>query len=143
MLEVPRAGDRVKVGHRIQPVPCARALNHGRVVGRKGLRAATDGRQALDFVRRERIDLIILDVLLPGPDGIEVCAELRKITDVPIVFLSCKDEEIDKVTGLVAGADDYITKPFSPRELVARIKAHLRRYRMVSRTPQHPSTSSR
>lgn len=94
--------------------------------------SATDGRQALDSVRRERIDLIILDVLLPGLDGIEVCAELRKVTDAPIVFLSCRDEDIDKVMGPVAGADDYITKPFSLRELAARIKAHLRRHRMVS-----------
>lgn len=93
---------------------------------------ATDGSQAIDAVRKEKIDFVILDVLLPGLDGIEVCTELRKTTDVPIVFLSCRDEDIDKVMGLVAGGDDYITKPFSPRELVARVKAHLRRYRMVS-----------
>ena len=93
---------------------------------------AGDGDQAIEIVRREKVDFVILDVLLPGLDGIEVCTELRKMTDVPIVFLSCRDEDIDKVMGLVAGGDDYITKPFSPRELVARVKAHLRRYRMVS-----------
>lgn len=94
--------------------------------------SATDGRQATDLIGREKVDLVILDVLLPGIDGIQVCTELRKMTDVPIIFLSCRDEDIDKVMGLVAGGDDYITKPFSPRELVARVKAHLRRYRMVS-----------
>jgi DNA-binding response OmpR family regulator len=102
----------------------------------------TDGSAAIDTVRREEVSFIILDVLLPGLDGIEVCTELRKLTDVPIVFLSCRDEDIDKVMGLVAGGDDYITKPFSPRELVARVKAHLRRYRMVSaaREQGRPST---
>lgn len=92
---------------------------------------ALDGNEAIESVRRRRIDLVILDVLLPGTDGIEVCAELRKMTDAPIVFLSCRGEDVDKVMGLVAGADDYVTKPFSPRELVARVKAHLRRYRMA------------
>jgi DNA-binding response OmpR family regulator len=98
--------------------------------------SATDGREAVDSVSREKIDLIVLDVLLPGLDGIEACAELRKITDVPILFLSCRDEDTDKVMGLVAGGDDYITKPFSPRELVARVKAHLRRYRIASVTKE-------
>jgi len=97
-----------------------------------GVSCANNGPEALDCIRREKIDFVILDVLLPGLDGIEVCTEIRKLTDVPIVFLSCRDEDIDKVMGLVAGGDDYITKPFSPRELVARVKAHLRRYRMVS-----------
>lgn len=104
--------------------------------------SATDGRQAIDSVSRERIDLIILDVLLPGLDGIEMCAELRKMTDVPIVFLSCRGEDIDKVMGLVAGGDDYVTKPFSPRELMARVKAHLRRYRMVSAAKERGNPQS-
>lgn len=93
---------------------------------------AGDGAQAIDAVRRTKVDFVILDVLLPDLNGIEVCTELRKMTDVPVVFLSCRDEDMDKVMGLVAGGDDYMTKPFSPRELVARVKAHLRRYRMVS-----------
>ncbi len=93
---------------------------------------AGDGAQAIEAVRRNRVDCVILDVLLPDLDGIEVCTELRKMTDVPVVFLSCRDEDMDKVMGLVAGGDDYMTKPFSPRELVARVRAHLRRYRMVS-----------
>lgn len=99
---------------------------------------ALDGRQAMDIVTNEKIDLIILDVLLPGLDGIEVCTEIRKITDVPIVFLSCRGDDIDKVMGLVAGGDDYITKPFSPREIVARVKAHLRRYRMTAAAREEP-----
>lgn len=93
---------------------------------------AIDGRQAMESVNNQKADLIILDVLLPGLDGIEVCTDLRKITDVPIIFLSCRGDDIDKVMGLVAGGDDYITKPFSPREIVARVKAHLRRYRMTA-----------
>jgi DNA-binding response OmpR family regulator len=99
---------------------------------------ALDGRQAMDIVTNEKIDLIILDVLLPGLDGIEVCTEIRKITDVPIIFLSCRGDDIDKVMGLVAGGDDYITKPFSPREIVARVKAHLRRYRMTAAAREEP-----
>lgn len=97
---------------------------------------ALDGRQALEMIGKQKVDLIILDVLLPGLDGIETCTELRKITDVPIIFISCRGDDIDKVTGLVAGADDYITKPFSPREIVARVRAHLRRYRMTAAAKQ-------
>jgi len=99
---------------------------------------ALDGRQAMDIVANNKIDLIILDVLLPGLDGIELCTEIRKVTDVPIVFLSCRGDDIDKVMGLVAGGDDYITKPFSPREIVARVKAHLRRYRMTAAAREEP-----
>lgn len=97
---------------------------------------ALDGRQALESIGKDKADLVILDVLLPGLDGIEVCTELRKVTDVPIIFLSCRGDDIDKVMGLVAGGDDYITKPFSPREIVARVKAHLRRYRMTAAAQQ-------
>ena len=99
---------------------------------------ALDGQQAIDIITNEKVDLIILDVLLPGLDGIEVCREIRKVTDVPIVFLSCRGDDIDKVDGLVAGGDDYITKPFSPREIVARVKAHLRRYRMTAAARKEP-----
>jgi len=88
-----------------------------------------DGFKALELTRTEKPDLIILDVLLPGLDGFEVCYELRKETDVPILFLSCKDQEMDKILGLGIGGDDYITKPFSPGELRARVKAQLRRAR--------------
>lgn len=85
------------------------------------------GDSALEVFKRENPDLVILDILLPGIDGIEVCREIRKISIVPIIFLSNKIDETDKIIGLTVGADDYITKPFSPRELTARIRTHLRR----------------
>ncbi len=91
---------------------------------------ATDGPQALKAARDQRPDLILLDVMLPGADGIEVCRQIRTWSTVPIIMLTAKTAEVDKVVGLEVGADDYVTKPFSPRELVARIKANLRRAQM-------------
>jgi two-component system OmpR family response regulator len=88
---------------------------------------ATHGREALDILRREQVDLVVLDVLMPELDGLETCRQLRAFSSVPVVFLSSKDEEFDKVLGLEIGGDDYVTKPFSPRELVSRVKAVLRR----------------
>ena len=88
---------------------------------------AEDGIQALDVARREKPDLILLDIMLPRMDGLEVCRILRKEMSVPIIILTAKTEEIDKVVGLELGADDYITKPFSIRELLARVRAMLRR----------------
>lgn len=88
---------------------------------------AYDGLQAVEAARQERPDLIILDVMLPGQGGLEVCRILRKETRIPIIMATAKGEEIDKILGLELGADDYVTKPFSPRELVARVKAVLRR----------------
>lgn len=88
---------------------------------------AADGVQALDAHRAHNPDLIVLDVLMPELDGLAVCQELRRISIVPIVLLSSRDEEIDRILGLDMGADDYVGKPFSPRELVARVKANLRR----------------
>ena len=88
---------------------------------------AGDGQSALTTARREKPDLIILDLMLPNIDGREVCRILRKESDVPIIMLTALSEEIDQVTGLEIGADDYITKPFSPRALIARIRALLRR----------------
>lgn len=85
------------------------------------------GHAALQAVRDLHPDLIILDILLPDSDGLEICRQLREHTHVPILFLSCKGEDWEKISGLSVGADDYITKPFSPGELVARVKAHLRR----------------
>jgi two-component system OmpR family response regulator len=90
---------------------------------------AADGIQAIEVARREKPDLIILDVMLPGLDGFEVCRILRKEMAVPILMLTAKIEEIDKVVGLEVGADDYMTKPFSIRELMARVRAMLRRSR--------------
>ncbi|HHV61657.1 MAG TPA: response regulator transcription factor [Firmicutes bacterium] len=88
---------------------------------------AYDGESALETVRREKPDLVILDVMLPKKDGFEICKILRQETQIPIIMLTAKDTEVDKILGLELGADDYITKPFSPRELVARVRAVLRR----------------
>jgi DNA-binding response OmpR family regulator len=85
------------------------------------------GDEALPLARQMGPDLIILDVMLPGYDGVEICRELRRFTDVPILFLSGKKDETDIIIGLMAGGDDYVTKPFRPRELVARVKVQLRR----------------
>ncbi|MFN2290984.1 MAG: response regulator transcription factor [Anaerolineae bacterium] len=91
--------------------------------------AASDGPSGLAAARAYKPDLIILDVMLPGMDGIEVLTQLRRESDVYVILLTAKSEETDKLVGLTVGADDYVTKPFSPRELVARVKAALRRLR--------------
>jgi DNA-binding response OmpR family regulator len=88
---------------------------------------AHDGHQALRLAQAERPDLIILDLMLPGLDGLEVCRALQRRGSVPIIMLTARDEEVDRVVGLELGADDYVTKPFSVRELMARVKAVLRR----------------
>jgi DNA-binding response OmpR family regulator len=104
---------------------------------KNGFRVATaaDGQSALAAARREKPDLVILDLMLPVMDGREVCRLLRRESDVPIIMLTALSEEIDQVTGLEIGADDYITKPFSPRALVARVRALLRRTRGDVRAP--------
>ncbi len=88
---------------------------------------SADGRAALAAYAASPADLIVLDILMPEVDGLEVCRQIRRSDDVPILFLSSRDEELDRVLGLELGADDYLTKPFSPRELVARVKGILRR----------------
>jgi DNA-binding response OmpR family regulator len=93
--------------------------------------AATDGREALDRFAEESFDLVVLDVMMPQVDGLEVCRRLRARSAVPIIMLTAKSEEIDKVLGLELGADDYITKPFSMREFRSRVKAALRRADMT------------
>lgn len=90
---------------------------------------ATNGEEALRLAEREQPDLIILDLMLPRVDGFEVCRRLRAYTNTPIIILSAKGDEVDKVTGFRLGVDDYLTKPFSPMELVLRVKAVLRRTR--------------
>ena len=96
---------------------------------RDGYRVATaaDGRAALDTFRRDGADLVLLDLNLPKMDGLEVCRSIRRESHVPIIMLTARDEEADKLIGLELGADDYVTKPFSPREVVARVHAVLRR----------------
>lgn len=89
--------------------------------------SAYDGESALRELRRQQVDLMVLDVMLPGMDGYEVCREARKNSDVYIIMLSAKGEELDRIVGLEVGADDYVSKPFSPREVVIRIKKALKR----------------
>jgi len=91
------------------------------------VQTAGDGPQGLALARRERPDLVVLDLMLPGMDGLDVCRELRRDGNVPIIMLTARVEETDKLIGLELGADDYLTKPFSPRELVARVRTVLRR----------------
>ncbi|MER2063996.1 MAG: response regulator YycF [Alkalibacterium sp.] len=95
---------------------------------------AFDGEEALQKVEEESPDLIVLDLMLPKMDGLEVCREVRKTRDTPIIMVTAKDQEIDKVLGLELGADDYVTKPFSNRELVARVKANVRRQATLQNT---------
>jgi two-component system response regulator VicR len=93
---------------------------------------AYDGNEALKMVEELQPDLILLDIMLPQRDGMEVCREVRKTSEIPIIMLTAKDSEIDKVLGLELGADDYVTKPFSTREIIARVKANLRRQNIVA-----------
>ena len=97
---------------------------------------AYDGEQALEVFEKSQPDLVILDLMLPTMDGLEVCREIRKQSAVPVIMLTAKDSEIDKVLGLELGADDYVTKPFSNRELIARVKANLRRNLVKEPEPQ-------
>ncbi len=89
--------------------------------------SAFDGSEALKKARSVRPDLIILDIMMPEMDGLAVCRELRKTSNVPIIMLTARSDDVDRIVGLELGADDYVTKPFNPRELVARVKAVLRR----------------
>ncbi len=91
-----------------------------------------DGERGLETIRARQPDLVILDIGLPGMSGLDVCRELRTTSDVPVLFLTARDDEVDRILGLELGADDYVTKPFSPREVVARVNAILRRGRRES-----------
>ncbi|MDO4545513.1 MAG: response regulator transcription factor [Bacillota bacterium] len=95
--------------------------------------SAYTGDEALSILKKEKPDLIILDIMLPDTEGTSLSLEIRKISNAPIIFLSCKTQEIDKIIALSAGGDDYMTKPFMPGELIARIKAHLRRQNSLAR----------
>lgn len=89
---------------------------------------AGDGLEALDILTKAKVQLIILDIMMPGLDGIQACLKIREKNELPIIMLSAKAEDLDKIHGLIVGADDYMTKPFNPLELVARVKSQLRRY---------------
>lgn len=93
---------------------------------------SNDGKEAIELFRLHQPQLVVLDIMLPGLDGMEVCRTLRSESNVPIIMLSAKKAEVDKILGLGLGADDYVVKPFSPGEVIARVKAQLRRYNMLS-----------
>ncbi len=107
-----------------------------RFLARHGFRVETaaDGRGLRAVLRDRRVDLVVLDLMLPGEDGLMLCRELRAGSDLPVIMLTAMGEEIDRIVGLEVGADDYVAKPFNPRELLARIRAVLRRTGAVSRT---------
>ena len=98
-------------------------------------RIATSGLEALSMAREFRPDLVVLDVMLPGLDGLSVCRKIRSVRQTPILFLSARADEVDRIVGLELGGDDYLVKPFSPRELVARVRAVLRRFDVASGAP--------
>ena len=98
--------------------------------------SASDGQEALTRARHRRPALVVLDLMLPGIDGWEVCRRLRAEADVPIIMLTARSDDVDRIVGLELGADDYVTKPFNPRELVARVRAVLRRYQGAIRPQQ-------
>jgi DNA-binding response OmpR family regulator len=102
-----------------------------------GVKTAATGNEALADVAAETPALIVLDLMLPDIDGIEVCRRIRKSSDVPILMLTARDEDVDKIIGLEVGADDYLTKPFNPRELVARVKSILRRAAPERKEPEN------
>jgi DNA-binding response OmpR family regulator len=104
------------------------------------VRAVEDGPKALSVAKDQNPDIVLLDIMLPGIDGFEVCRRLRSATNAPILMLTARESEIDRVVGLEMGADDYITKPFHMRELVARIKAQLRRVRLIREEKNPPAS---
>ena len=89
---------------------------------------AADGKQALQMVKEKKVDLVLLDIMMPQMDGLETLAKLREFSNIPVIFLTAKGEDTDKILGLNIGADDYITKPFNPVEVLARVRSQLRRY---------------
>ena len=104
---------------------------------------AADGAEGLDVIEREDIHLAIVDIMMPVMDGISMVVKLREKYDFPVIFLSAKSEEVDKIMGLNMGADDYVTKPFTPMELLARVNSQLRRYRRFMERPEDKNENSR
>ncbi|EGL15441.1 MULTISPECIES: response regulator transcription factor [Paenibacillus] len=105
--------------------------------------SAGDGLEALDVLKSREVDLIILDIMMPRMDGVQACLEIRKEKNMPILMLSAKSEDMDKILGLTAGADDYLTKPFNPLELMARVKSQLRRYKRLNAPMPSETLSNR
>jgi DNA-binding response OmpR family regulator len=100
------------------------------------IKTATSSEQALNIVQNDRLDLIVLDITLPDMDGFQLCSQIRLYTQIPILFLSARSSDLDKLTGLGIGGDDYITKPFNPLEVMARVHAHLRRQKIYKASAQ-------
>lgn len=100
-----------------------------------------NGAAALETLKTQPVELLVLDVMMPIMDGIDVCREIRKTKNIPIIMVSAKSEDLDKISGLASGADDYMTKPFNPLELVARVKSQLRRYKVLN-TNSNPRSES-
>ena len=96
---------------------------------------AYDGMQAVELLKKEEIHLLLIDVMMPNLDGIRATRKIRETSSIPIIILSAKSEDVDKILGLNIGADDYITKPFNPLELIARVKSQLRRYTQLGNMP--------
>ncbi|MCF2641289.1 MAG: response regulator transcription factor [Lachnospiraceae bacterium] len=103
------------------------------------VKICNDGKTGLEYFKKEQTSLVLLDIMLPLMDGITVCREIRSVSDVPVIMVSAKSGEMDKVVSLGIGADDYVTKPFSPLELVARVKAQLRRYQGTAKKEKDTS----
>ncbi len=101
-----------------------------------GLYEASNGAEALSVLRSYKIHCVLMDIMMPVKDGIEALSELRAFTNVPVIFLTAKSEDVDKILGLNLGADDYVTKPFNPVELIARVRSHIRRYVMLGSAPE-------
>ena len=100
---------------------------------------AATGAEGLDFVRQQEPALVVLDIGLPDINGLDLCRQIRQFSAIPLIFLTARTEEVDKILGLELGGDDYVTKPFSPRELVARVRSVLRRHHLANQTPVPPS----
>lgn len=101
-----------------------------------------DAQEGLRIMKEEKIDLVLLDIMMPRIDGLEMCRRIRETNNVPIIIVSAKTQELDKIVGLTTGADDYVTKPFNPLELMARVKSQLRRYRDLNPAQEKPKETN-
>lgn len=106
------------------------------------VKKAYDAQKGLRIMKEEKIDLVLLDIMMPNIDGLEMCRRIRETNNVPIIMVSAKTQELDKIVGLTTGADDYVTKPFNPLELMARVKSQLRRYRDLNPAQEKKSESA-
>ena len=106
------------------------------------VKKAYDAQEGLRIMKEEKIDLVLLDIMMPNIDGLEMCRRIRETNNVPIIMVSAKTQELDKIVGLTTGADDYVTKPFNPLELMARVKSQLRRYRELNPAQEKKSESA-